>query len=233
MLLIEYINFGTNLIHTYYFVIFDLKLNTMPQIFTDTVAPSTLWAWHITESLDTLLHLSGASAVKILDKYRFETHQKQFLVKQILLKKAGLDQKIDYLETGKPILNTTNFISITHAHQYVFIAESAYPVGIDVEFKNKKLIKIAPRFVHPDDCLPQQPNTLSKLQQIWTAKESIYKLAGIPGLSFKNDIRIINFDDHNGTAQALLQKEQKISLFFKALLDDFLLCQAFLDEKDK
>ncbi len=205
----------------------------MPQIFTDNLAPSTLWAWHITESLDTLLHLSGVSAEKILDKYRFETHQKQFLVKQILLKKAGLDQKIDYLETGKPILNTTHFISISHSHQYVFIAESAYPVGIDVESKNNKLLKVASRFVHPDDHLPEYADTLGKLQQIWTAKESVYKLAGIPGLSFKNDIRIINFDAHKGTAQALLQKQQKITLFFKVFPEDFLLCQAFLDEKKK
>ena len=204
----------------------------MPQIFIENIAPSTIWAWHITESLEMLLNLSGGSAGKILDKYRFETHQKQFLVKEILLKRAGLDQKINYLPTGKPILNTTHFISISHSHQYVFIAESSYPVGIDVEFKNRKLFKIASRFVDPDDYLPEQPETLNQLQQIWTAKESIYKLAGIPGLSFKNDIRIINFDDYNGTAQALLQNQQKITLFFKVFPENFLLCQAFLDEKE-
>ncbi len=202
----------------------------MPQYFLEHTAPVQLYIWHITENPEQLKLLLPYEKTVEAEKYASVIHQKQFLAKQILLHQNVFDKQIRYLSSGKPVLNDGQYISISHSNNYVVVAVSSQPVGIDIEQPHPKLIKINSRFKHPDDEFPALTEELVQLQYLWTAKESIYKLAGIPGLNFKNDIRLLSFNQFNTSGTALLKNQQKIKLFFNKLEPNFLLCMAFFSK---
>lgn len=199
----------------------------MPQIIIEHINRIHLYIWHITESVEQLKSLLPSEKTVEVKKIASISHQKQFLAKHILLYRYNLVDKISYLDTGKPVCNDGRYISISHSGVFVVIAVSREPVGIDIERKNPKLLRISSRFQHQDDMLPKHADDLAQLQFLWTAKESIYKLAGIPGLSFKQNIRITAFNQTNTTAIAMLNKKESIDLFFYEMRPDYLLCIAF------
>jgi len=199
----------------------------MPQIFIKHNGPSQLYVWHITETLPQLKSILDYKNMSEVNKFTSIVHQKQYLAKQILLQNNRLIEKLDYLPTGKPVLSNGQYISISHSGMFVVVAVSSQPVGIDLEARNAKLLKISSRFKHPDDVIPVLSDEISRLQYLWTAKESVYKLAGIPGLNLKNDIRLTAFSKNNDTGMALLKNHQKIKLFFNKLPNNFLHCQAY------
>ena len=202
----------------------------MPQYFLEHTAPTQLYIWHITENREQLKSLLPYEKTVDAEKYASITHQKQYLAKQILLHRNSLDKQFRYLSSGKPVLNDGQYLSISHSDNFVIIAVSSQPIGIDIEQPNPKLITISSRFKHPDDELPALTEEPVQLQYLWTAKESIYKLAGVSGLSFKNDIRLLTYNQFNTSGTALLKNRQKIKLFFNKLEPDFMLCMAFFSK---
>jgi phosphopantetheinyl transferase (holo-ACP synthase) len=71
------------------------------------------------------------------------------------------------------------------------------PVGIDVEMKREKILRIAHKFT----TFVREPNTdikaeIPRLTHIWAAKETMYKIAGTPGLSFFKDMRVFWLLNH-------------------------------------
>ncbi len=199
----------------------------MPQISIEHTTRTHLYIWHITESIEQLKSLLPTEKTVEANKMSATVHQKQFLVKQILLQRYDLSDKIDYLDSGKPVCSDGRFISISHSGDYVVVAVSSEPVGIDIERKNPKLHRIASRFVHAKDVSPKDADSLAQLQYLWTAKESIYKLAGVAGLSFKQEIRLTEFGPDNIKATALLREQKTVDLFFYELEPDYLLCVGF------
>ncbi len=204
-----------------------VSLYQMPQIFISHTDRTRLFVWHIIEDVATLKSLLPVEKTVEVEKMASIVHQKQFLAKQILLHRYGLTDKITYLPSGKPVCEDNNYISISHSGEYVVVAFSQEPAGVDIERKNPKLQKISSRFQHPDDILPDMDDKLKQWQFLWTAKESVYKLAGISGLSFKQDIRITTFDKKNLTATALLKNKRLIDLYFYLLKPDYVLCAGF------
>ena len=202
----------------------------MPQYFLKHNTPAQLYIWHITESREQLKSLLPYEKRVEAEKYASVTHQKQYLAKQILLQQNALDKQLRYLSSGKPVLNDGQYISISHSDNFVVVAVSSQPVGIDIEQPKPKLINISSRFKHPVDRLPALTGETVPLQYLWTAKESIYKLAGISGLNFKNDIRLLSYDQSYTSGTALLKNRQKIQLFFNKLELDFLICLAFFSK---
>ena len=196
----------------------------MPQIYIEHTKRIHLYIWHIKESTEQLKNMLQDEKAVETQKFVSINHQKQFLAKQILFERYDLSEKVEYLPNGKPVCKNGRYISISHSGEYVVVAVSHEPVGIDIERKNPKLHRIASRFRHPDDVLPKAVDNLEQLQYLWTAKESIYKLAGMTGLSFKEDIRLTDFNQNNTEAKAILKKQDTIALFYYKLEQDYLLC---------
>jgi len=186
--------------------------------------PALVYIWHITETLEELLDSNTKEIQSQSLIYKNETHRKQFLAKSLLIKELNLIDKISYLPNGKPVLDEGQYISISHSGPYVGMAISQCSVGIDIEKNHPKLKTIANRFISDKDCLKKQIN--NNLHWIWTAKESIYKLAGIRGLSFKNDI-IVKLLDYNKFSGVAMLKNQRIDLKFNKIDNTYLFCLAY------
>jgi phosphopantetheinyl transferase len=92
-------------------------------------------------------------------------------------------------------------ISLTHSYPYVAAACSREKrIGIDLEKPGRNIEKIAPRFLHAREW--EKWKSLSNLLTLaWSAKESIYKAVGKPGLSFQKEMEIIDFNQNPCKAQ--------------------------------
>lgn len=165
--------------------------------------------WKIEESLEALkegLELSP-NCLERLSELKSELHKKQFLSIRHLLKEEGFDPKdLSYDPLGKPHLIGEKYVSITHSFEFTGIITSLKPVGIDIEKKRDKILRIANKFTPLEEyrTLANTEAVIRKLTIVWGAKESVYKILNTPGISFLNNIYVedFEFDDQKTTAQS-------------------------------
>ncbi len=127
----------------------------------------------------------------------FEGKSLKYLLQQALkvdlLKKLDLLEPLHYLPSGKPVLNDGRFISVSHsADDVAVMISSDVAVGIDIQLYSEKPRKLLDKFASEAEKKKLEVLLKNNLPvYLWSAKEAVYKAAGIPGLSFKNDIRVI------------------------------------------
>lgn len=174
--------------------------------------------WKITESENELA--SGISlaekSTKRVQGMKSEMHRKAYLsVRHLLAIAQYTDSDLNYNVAGKPELSDGVYISITHSHQFSAIILSAKPVGIDIEKQRGKIENIANKFVSEKESewLNKAQNTIKLLTAIWGTKESIYKLYGQPGLSFKQHIEVAPFTINETFTRASVHFKDKIEFF--------------------
>jgi len=171
----------------------------MPLYKTITVDNSTnVLIWKIEESYEFLskdIELTEHCRDRV-DNMKSELHRRAFMSVRHLLAIVGYaDHDLYYDEFGKPHLKDGKQISITHSYEFAGIIVSDKLVGIDIEKQREKIHKIAHKFVNEfeNDYISQIKNEIQALTIIWGAKESLYKLFGTAGLSFKEHTFISPF----------------------------------------
>ncbi|MCW1954002.1 MAG: 4-phosphopantetheinyl transferase [Flavobacteriia bacterium] len=147
--------------------------------------------WEVTESeafLSQGIELTPHCQQR-MQGMKSELHRRAFLSVRHLMALAGyVDQDLHYDAQGKPHLRDGSFISISHSFSLTaIVVHKNIPVGIDVEMQRQKILRIAHKFT-PFPLV--QPENVLLLTHIWACKESIYKIAGTPGLSFLHHIEV-------------------------------------------
>ena len=170
----------------------------MPLYKTITVNAATkVLIWKIEESFDALLkniELTTENTDR-LNKMKSVLHQKGFLsIRHLLATEGYTDYDLYYDTNGKPHLKDELNISITHSFIFSAIILSDTKVGIDVEKKRDKILRIAHKFTSVKN-FDKSSLTIKirKLTAIWCAKESLYKSFNSVGLSFLNHIHVEDF----------------------------------------
>ncbi len=109
--------------------------------------------------------------------------------------------------------NSEWHISLTHSYPYVAAACSPEKrIGIDLEKPGRNIEKIAPRFLCPAE-LAKWKDASNLLTLAWSAKESIYKAVGKPGLSFQKEMEIIDFNQNPCKAQ--ISTKEEIAIYWE------------------
>ena len=170
----------------------------MPLYKTITVNSATkVLIWKIEESFDTLLKNIELTAENTgrLNSMKSILHQKGFLsIRHLLALEGYTDYDLYYDTNGKPHLKDELNISITHSFIFSAIILSDTKVGIDVEKKRDKILRIAHKFTSVKNFDKSSLTTkIRKLTAIWCAKESLYKSFNNVGLSFLNHIHVEDF----------------------------------------
>ena len=170
----------------------------MPLYKTITVNSATkVLIWKIEESFDTLLKNIELTAENTgrLNSMKSILHQKGFLsIRHLLALEGYTDYDLYYDTNGKPHLKDELNISITHSFIFSAIILSDIKVGIDVEKKRDKILRIAHKFTSVKNFDKSSLTTkIRKLTAIWCAKESLYKSFNSVGLSFLNHIHVEDF----------------------------------------
>ena len=161
-----------------------------------------------------------------------EMHQRAFLSVRKLLQETGhTDLDLYYDEFGKPHLQGEKYISITHSHNFSAIIISDETVGIDIELQRDKITRIADKFCDSElQFLDLDSDEyIRKLTVIWGVKEAIFKIRNEKGISFKNHIRVCDFDLESKQTIAefhLNSLEKDFKIHFEEI-EEFTLVYAF------
>ena len=141
-----------------------------------------------------------------VDGMRSELHRRGFLSIRHLLAEAGYtDSDLVYDALGKPHLRDGTHISITHSFEFTGIVVSVrHQVGIDIERQRAKILRIAHRFtpIEAYRSVEDEGMLIRKVTVVWGAKESLYKVMGIPGLSFYRHLEVADFELGDGKTRA-------------------------------
>ncbi len=157
------------------------------------------YIWKVEEPIEWLsegIELTANCQARVKGM-RSEIHKRGFMSIRHLLAEAGYtDFDLYYDGLGKPHLKGNKHISITHSFEFTAIIISEEQVGIDIEKKRDKILKIAEKFTPIEEyrTLANVDALIRKLTIVWGAKESIFKIFAEPGLSFLQHINIADFD---------------------------------------
>lgn len=173
----------------------------MPLYKTLQAAPDVrVFIWKIEESeawLSTDVVLTPHCQRRV-EGMQSELHRRGFLSIRHLMAEAGYqDADLYYDANGKPHLNDGTHISITHSFQFTGIILSRQrEVGIDIEKQRDKILRIAHRFTPAREYhgVASEEALVRKLTIVWGAKESLYKIMGVPGISFLSHICVDDFE---------------------------------------
>lgn len=191
----------------------------MPLYKTITVSPLTkVLIWKIEESFEVLsedIELSQRSTDRV-NGMKSELHRRGYLsIRHLLATEGYCDNDLWYDDNGKPHLKDGKHISITHSFNFSAIIISNIEVGIDVEKKREKILKIAHKFTTFEDYqkLAHREVIIRKLTIVWCAKESLYKSFARKGLTFLNHIYVEDFSLYYNTTTAKVKFQDKIERY--------------------
>ena len=186
------------------------------------IADTHVYTWQLTE---TVAQLSAGLTLSQEEQERLTTlhsekKQREFLAIRHLLREVQLPTTaLSYTSEGKPQLEE-QYISITHSHDFVMIALSSRPIGIDIERCTPRILRLAPRFTPWQ--APSDMDELTQIQaytQLWTIKEALYKVTNLPSVRFYEDLQVPHFESLVPHQQALIthsegNKAYKVQSFF-------------------
>lgn len=160
------------------------------------------------------------SEVRELENISQDQRKNTFIGIRHLRNLLNIKYPIKYNANGKPFVeHESSYISISHSKGYLGLALADFPIGIDIELLERNALKVINKFAteHEINLYTTAPNDWAI--EMWCVKESVYKLADTPGLSFKNQIiiqsRSVNNDLIEVSGTILLANETRI---FNALL---------------
>ncbi|MBP6428890.1 MAG: 4'-phosphopantetheinyl transferase superfamily protein [Bacteroidales bacterium] len=110
---------------------------------------------------------------------------KQLLIQKVEEKGFEFNSKIEKTVEGKPffLFNQSLHFSISHTKEFIAIALSDKPIGIDIEKKRKYNKAVVHRFFHPKEVELLEKTKDEEDQdilftKIWTIKEAYVKCTG-------------------------------------------------------
>jgi 4'-phosphopantetheinyl transferase len=201
---------------------------------------TTAYFWKISEDLEWFFDAIplNEKSISRLETMNSIEHKKGFLAVRMLLQYNGFtDFDLYYDAFGKPHLEgkrqkakgksletCIQHISISHSHEFSCICISNHSIGIDLEKRKEKTLKIAPRFMdisHLENL--SEAEKITKATVIWGVKESIFKLKNEKGISFPNHISESPFhlEDKKGKAQLHFNEIKEEFQFQFDFVDDY------------
>ncbi len=115
------------------------------------------------------------------------------LLRQTLLE-MGCEQphlRVSYRDGGGPFLEGSKLaISASHSARGVAVVVSESPCGVDVESLDRDFERVASRYTTPQEreIVGDDPHSLAL---IWSAKETLFKVAGGVNVDFVRDVKIL------------------------------------------
>ena len=168
--------------------------------------------WKIEESEESLrkvLLLTPKQHQALTERKTVNGRQGYLAVRSALVSLGIPLEKLSVNEIGAPQL-PLGYCSLSHTNAYAAAVYAQNSVGIDLEAYRPKILRIASKFVHPNEQAFLSPlEEVKALTRLWTAKEAIYKALKIPGLSLSQQIELMPFDlnDTSGNAMVYLTEQ--------------------------
>lgn len=178
----------------------------MPLHKTFTDRNSHIAIWHTTEQPEELCELLPPP---LRDIYRHEAttrfsstaRQMEWLAARVLAHcHFQIPHTLAYDPNGRPYIpGSDSYISISHSREYVAVAISAAPVGLDIEYSIKRAFRLRRKYLTPDE-LADLSHSFAPFMApqaaliAWTAKEAAFKYyAHLTPLNTITDVSLSRF----------------------------------------
>lgn len=157
--------------------------------------------WKTEESPDDLLALlppqTRIRTLEEIQSVKLPGRKMERIASRVLLcRLTGGEVFVRYDVAGKPFLSgrSGEYISISHAGDYVAAAWSRQPIGIDIERHRSRVCGVASRFLHPEEEVrPYGGDEVWGLLLHWSGKEAVYKCQTNPDADLRT-LRARPFD---------------------------------------
>lgn len=151
--------------------------------------------------------------------FQHEKRRREFVATRILRNHLFGKETLTYSETGAPQSPKNGFLSISHTSEAAALFyHPFYPVGLDLEEIAPKAKRVALKFLHEDEYQEFDLSSEKEMVTCWSAKETLYKLAGRNGIDFKKELRLSKENDTlyiGRIFQGEFWEECKITIFEK------------------
>jgi phosphopantetheinyl transferase len=188
----------------------------MPLFWIDSFsAAGAVAIWRITEEESDLEYHAGDQ--KAPDEIAHPRKRLEWLagrsVARILAQRYGVNEIILEKDVnGKPHFRDLNAgVSLTHSFPYAAaVVHEKEAVGIDLEQPSKKILKIAGRFLSPQE-IENAGTDIGTLTTYWCAKEALYKWWGKKEIHFARDLFVHPFkEDEFGYLTGEVRKQSEV-----------------------
>jgi len=160
----ETIQLGSTCIYTVYYPEFD------PERYLHVLTP------------EELIRYAGFGHLK---------RKREFIATRALRHELYGNEHIHYTPEGAPYIDKDTFISISHSGNIVAIAENHdFPVGLDLEAIRPDIQRVMRKFLSEEELHFFDCTDSTLVTSIWSAKETLYKLAGRKQILFSSELHI-------------------------------------------
>ena len=126
-----------------------------------------------------------------LNNFKHIKRKREFVATRILRHNLFGFEHIHYDPLGAPYIEKEGFISISHSKNKVAIAlNKEYQIGIDLEPHRPNILKVAHKFLTKKEMEIFDCTDTLTVTQIWSAKETLYKLAGRKKILFSKELHL-------------------------------------------
>lgn len=162
----------------------------IPDYFTRIVT------WKVSETNEELLRILKLDNIR-QGKYDSLTtkRKREYLGLRACLMALGLDSTVKYTKEGKPYVEGTYNISVSHSHGVVCVGASSFNIGVDIELeRDEKINTIKYKFIRKDEFefIPKGEEK-DYYHILWGLKEALYKIHHGNLWSFLNHYRVEPF----------------------------------------
>ena len=148
------------------------------------------------EPLNYLDHLT-VQEIERFETFSHEKRKREFVATRILRHSIFGFKHIHYNSVGAPYIEDEGFISISHAENLVGIAiNSFYQIGLDLELIQDKAFRVQSKFLNESEISSFDTSDHQTMTACWSAKETLYKLAGRKKIDFIKDLKLYNKEEN-------------------------------------
>jgi phosphopantetheinyl transferase len=163
------------------------------------------------EPLKYLDHLT-VNEIERFKAFRHQRRKREFVATRILRHSIFGFKHIHYNDVGAPYIEDEGFISISHAENLVGIAlNPSYKIGLDIELIQDKAFRLQSKFLNESELSSFDNSNHQTMTACWSAKETLYKLAGRKKIDFKKDLNLY-IEEENKWVGKIVNPEAIFSL---------------------
>ncbi len=144
--------------------------------------------------------------------FKHPKRQREFVATRILRHSIFGFKHIHYNPVGAPYIYDEGFISISHSNNLIGIAvNKEFQVGFDLENVSDKAKRLHTKFLNPSERIIFDTEDELEMTKCWSAKETLYKLAGRNFIDFKDEL-ILSKNDSNELTGKIINSDEVLEV---------------------
>lgn len=145
-------------------------------------------------------------------KFKHPKRQREYVATRILRHSIFGFKHIHYNAIGAPYIYDEGFISVSHSDNLIGIAVNKdFQVGFDIENNSDKAKRLHSKFLNQKERIIFDTEDEVEMTKCWSAKETLYKLAGRNFIDFKKDL-LLEKNDSNALIGKIINPEETIEV---------------------